>query len=161
MAALEPGALLPSLSLFDENGERTGLPRGETLYAFFKTTCPTCELAWPYLDRIRQLGRQAFPVLAVSQDPPADTAAFNGRLGVSIPTLYDPSPWKASDALGLESVPTFVLVDGEGRIRETAVGFQKHVLERFGDLAAARAGGSGSHATVFRAGESVPALKPG
>lgn len=163
MAALEPGALFPSVSLVDENGERAGLSgaKGEALYGFFKTTCPTSELAWPFLERIRRLGDGALPVVAVSQDPPAETAEFNLRLGVRIPTLFDPEPWRASEALGLDNVPTFFLVDEGGRIVDTVVGFQRRKLEELGARAAKRAGREGPETAVFRPGESVPALKPG
>ena len=76
-------------------------PAGETLYAFFKTTCPTCELTWPYLERLRVLaGDGGVAVVAVSQDDPGRTEAFNERLSTRIPTLYDPPPWRASDAVG-------------------------------------------------------------
>jgi len=161
VAVLEPGALFPSVSLNDENGERAGLPKGEALYGFFKTTCPTSELAWPFLERIRRLGDGALPVVAVSQDGPEDTAAFNERLGVRIPTLYDREPWNASEALGLETVPSFFLVDENGRILETVVGFQRRKMEELGRRAAQRAGRTGSHDPVVRPGETAPELKPG
>jgi len=163
VAVLEPGALFPSVSLLDGNGERAGLPKGETLYAFFKTTCPTCELTWPFLDRIRELGNGTLSVLAVSQDDRGATEAFNERLGVRTETVYDPEPWRASDAVGLESVPTLFLVDDTGRIRETVVGFQRRKLDELGDRAARRAGREGSHEPVVlaRPGEKVPELRPG
>ena len=165
MAALEPGALFPSVSLFDENGERADIPepKGEALYGFFKTTCPTSELAWPYLERIRRLGDGALPVVAVSQDGPAETAEFNLRLGVRIPTLFDHEPWRASEALGLESVPTFFLVDDDGRIVDTVVGFQRRKLAEIGARAAERAGRleKTGDAAVFRPGDYAPELRPG
>ena len=161
MTALEPGALFPSIPLDDENGERTGLPKGEALYGFFKTTCPTSELAWPYLERIRRLGDGALPVVAVSQDGPAETAEFNARLGVRIPTLFDAEPWTGSEALGLDSVPTFFLVDEGGRIVETIVGFQKRKMAELGRRAAQRAGRESSDDPVFRPGDIAPELKPG
>jgi len=135
---------------------------GETLYGFFKTTCPTSELAWPYLERIRGIAEGGpFRVVAVSQDSPAETSAFNDRLGVGVETLYDRDPWRASEALGLENVPTFFLVDGAVRIRDTVVGFQKQKLEELGARAAKGAGRAGSDASVFAPGERVPALRPG
>ncbi len=162
MASLGPGDLFPDLDLVSADGHRAPLPKGETLYGFFKTTCPTCELTWPYLERLRSVAEGGnLAVVAVSQDPPAETEPFNERLGVGVRTLYDPPPWKGSEALGLTSVPTLVLVDGEGRIRETIVGFQKRTME---DLArrAAPSGRSGAAAEgFFRPGESVPDMRPG
>jgi peroxiredoxin len=163
VAALEPGSFFPSVSLYDENGERADAPRpkGEALYGFFKTTCPTSELAWPYFERIRRLADGALPVVAISQDAPAETAEFNRRLGVRIPTLFDPEPWKASEALGLESVPTFFLVDESGRIADTVVGFQRRKLAELGARAAERAGRDDPEAVVFHPGDYAPELKPG
>src|SRR5260370_15316586 len=75
--ALDAGMPFPSIALRDEEGQPARVPGGETLYAFFKTTCPTCELAWPYLDRIQEIAEEgSLSVLAVSQDDPEATARF-------------------------------------------------------------------------------------
>ena len=160
MAVLEPGSSFPPLRLQDSQGRPAVGPAGETLYAFFKTTCPTCELTWPYLERLRVLaGDGGVAVVAVSQDDPGRTEAFNERLSTRIPTLYDPPPWRASDAVGVTSVPTLFLV-AEGRIRETLMGFEKRKWE---DLAvrAAAPGRDGVREALFRPEEKVPALRPG
>ncbi|MDQ2978846.1 MAG: TlpA family protein disulfide reductase [Acidobacteriota bacterium] len=161
MAVLEPGNSFPPLRLQDSQGRPAAGPTGETLYAFFKTTCPTCELTWPYLERLRVLaGDGGVAVVAVSQDDPARTEAFNERLSTTrIWTLYDPPPWRASDAVGATSVPTLFLV-ADGRIRETLVGFEKRKWE---DLAvrAAVPGREGVRDALFRPDEKVPALRPG
>jgi peroxiredoxin len=159
LAALEPGAMFPQVELETESGARFSPPAAESLYAFFKTTCPTSELSWPYLERIRRIASLALPVFAVSQDGRAETAAFNERLGVQVETLYDREPWKASSALGLTNVPTFFLVGPGGRIRETVVGFQRPKLEAFANRAAKLAGRSS--ARLFRVGENVPVIVPG
>jgi peroxiredoxin len=158
--ALDPGMPFPSIALRDEKGRAAAVPPGEVLYAFFKTTCPTSELAWPYLDRVRKIGEGGgLSVLAVSQDDPEMTARFYEDLGVAIPTLYDREPWEASEAVGLTNVPAFLVVGGDGIIRDVAVGFQRHKMEEFAELAADRAGRRG--AALFLPGENVPALKPG
>ena len=160
MALLDAGTPLPSIRLFDENGAPVALPIGETLYAFFKTTCPTCAFAWPYLDRLRNLAAGgALTILAVSQDDRAATDAFNARLGVRVRTLYDPEPWEASAALGIATVPTFVSVDAGGGVADAASGFQRHKMEEFA-ARAARASGRTSPA-LFSADEIIPAIKPG
>jgi peroxiredoxin len=159
LAALEPGAVFPQIALETDSGARFVPPRAETLYAFFKTTCPTSELSWPYLERIRRIGGHALPVFGVSQDERPDTAEFNERLGVEVETLYDPPPWNASAALGLTNVPTFFLVGPGGRIRETVVGFQRPKLEALANRAAKLAGRRS--ARLFRVGENVPLIVPG
>jgi hypothetical protein len=135
------GLPFPDVTLRDETGRPVKPSEGETLYAFFKTTCATSEMAWPYVEEIRRLadgGR--LRVLPVSQDDPAETAAFHGRTGYSGTALYDPPPWSASEALGLISVPAFLLVGKDGLIEETATGFQKQKMEAFAARAAESAG---------------------
>ncbi len=128
--------------------------------AFFKTTCPTCELAWPYLERIRAFGQGgALSVFAVSQDDPDSTKRFYSDLGVSIPTVYDAAPWMASAAVELTSVPTFFLVGADGVVRDAVVGFQRHKMEEFAGEAARLAGRRAP--TLFSPDEHVPAMKPG
>ena len=160
MPALDPGATLPPLALADETGARLAQPSGETLYAVFKTTCPVCELTWPYLERIRQIGAGGgLTILAVSQDDPGKTRAFGARLGTSLPTAFDPEPWKASDALGITNVPTLFRVGASGKIEETIVGFDRRGMESLARRAASLAGKP--YAELFRANEQVPAIKPG
>ena len=159
LAALEPGEVFPQIELETESGARFVPPESESLYGFFKTTCPTSELAWPHFDRIRQIGGGGLATFAVSQDGRAETAGFHSRLGVGLETLYDPEPWKASAALGLTNVPTFFLVGFDRRIRETVVGFQR---QKFEDLAR-RAGELAGRTRVrlFPVGGQVPLIVPG
>jgi peroxiredoxin len=161
VAVLEPGSSFPPLSLRDADGRSAVASGGETLWAFFKTTCPTCELMWPYLERLAQRSNGGGSVIAVSQDDVAETESFNERLGVGVRTLYDGPPWKASEALGLSNVPTLFLVDREGRIRETIEGFQKAKMEELARRLTGRKPSQGPAESLFRPGESVPALRPG
>ncbi len=160
MAALEPGVPFPKLSLTDARGSSRPSAAGETLYAVFKTTCPVCEMTWPYLDRVRQAAEGGgLAVVAVSQDPPEKTAAFHTRLGVRLETAYDPEPWKTSDALGVETVPTLFRVGPTGTILETIVGWNRAGMEGLARRAAELAGRP--PAPLLRPGEQMPAIKPG
>ena len=157
---LDPGTPFPTIALRDERGRAAAIPQGEVLYAFFKTTCPTCELAWPYLDRIGKLAKAgSLSVVAVSQDDPEATARFYEDLGVAVPTLYDREPWGASEAVQLENVPTFFVVGPDGVVRDASTGFQRHKMEEFASLAADRAGRR--PAALFLPGDDVPVMKPG
>jgi peroxiredoxin len=160
VASLDPGKRFPDITLWNETGEAVAPPPGETLYGFFKTTCPTSALAWPYLDRIRNLAEGGgLSVLAVSQDDPETTARFNDELGVALATLYDPEPWDASARLGLHSVPAFFLVGAGGLLRDAAVGFQRSKMEAFAGRAAQLAGRV--IPALFLPEEDVPAMRPG
>jgi thiol-disulfide isomerase/thioredoxin len=160
VAALESGQPFPSIALRDEKGRPASPPSRPALYGFFKTTCPTCELAWPYFDRVSKLAEGGrLSVLGVSQDDPRATASFYQSLGVSLPTLYDPEPWEASHRLGLETVPSFLLVGENGVVEDFSAGFQRHKMEEYAGLAARLAGRPAP--ALFLPGENVAAWKPG
>jgi thiol-disulfide isomerase/thioredoxin len=150
--------VFPIVALETESGERFVPEREEALYGFFKTTCPTCELTWPYFDRIGRIGESGLRAFAVSQDGREETAGFHRRLGVELETLYDPPPWKASASLGLTNVPTFFRV-ADGRILETIVGFQRPRLEALARRAARLAGRTAPR--LFRIGDHIPLIVPG
>lgn len=160
MALLEPGRQLPPIALRDDRGRPASPPSGPALYGFFKTTCPTCEFAWPYFERVSRLASGGrLSALSVSQDDPPATARFYEGLGISLPTLYDPDPWEASARLGLESVPSFLLVSESGALEDFSAGFQRHKMEEYADLAARLSGRPAP--ALFLPGENVPAWKPG
>ena len=161
MAALDPGARFPPITLRDESGAAADRPRGvETLYAVFKTTCPTCELTWPFLERIRKIADGGpFRIVAVTQDDPSKTKAFGARLATRLDTLYDRDPWPASDALGVTNVPTLFRVGADGVIAETIVGFDRARMEGLAARAAAAAARPAP--ALFQASDHAPAFKPG
>jgi thiol-disulfide isomerase/thioredoxin len=160
VAALGPGAPFPRLTFREGNGDAAEIPSRETLYAVFKTTCPTCELTWPFLDRVRKAGDGGLQVVAVSQDDPVRTAEFGRRLATGLRTVYDPEPWPVSDSLEVTAVPTLFLVGGDGVLRDTIVGFDREKLQELADRASRLAGRP--PAPVFGAGDrEVPALRAG
>jgi thiol-disulfide isomerase/thioredoxin len=143
----------------DARGEPASLPRKDSIVAFFKTTCPTCELTWPYLERLRRLAEgSGLSFAAVSQDRPVLAADFQKRLGTHIPTYYDLEPWQASERAGLETVPTVFLLGEDGTIAQSLVGFQRAGLEGLAASAAKRGGRPGP---LFGPGDEVPEVKPG
>jgi peroxiredoxin len=122
------------------------------LLAFFKITCPTCQLTFPYLQRLAD--RTGMTVIGVSQDGPEGTAEFNEAFGVRFPTVCDPAAggYAVSNAYGLEYVPALFLVEPDGRIAWRSEGFVKADLE-------ALAGRWG--VALFNDGDRVPNYKPG
>jgi peroxiredoxin len=156
---LDTGARAPDFKLLDLDGRARSLrdliSAGPAVLAFFKTTCPVCQLAFPFLQRIH--GGQASRVVAiygVSQDDAETTREFNDEFGVTFPTLLDTADtnYPASNAYGISHVPSAFLVEPGGSISWTMEGFDKKALESLG----ARAG-----VPPFRAGDNVPAFKAG
>ena len=119
------------------------------LLAFFKMSCPTCQLIFPYLQRLADRGGPR--IVGVSQDDAEGTAGFNAAFGVRFETVIDVG-YAVSAAYGLEYVPALFLVEPGGRIGWKSEAFVKADLEEL----AARWG-----VTLFDAGDRVPNYKPG
>ena len=102
---------------------------GPVLLAFFKITCPTCQLTFPFLQRLVDRGGPR--VVGISQDDAAGTAEFNDAFGVRFETVSDPKAdgYAVSKAYGLEYVPALFLVEPDGRISWTCEAFAKPDLE--------------------------------
>ena len=161
MAALDPGVLMPPLPLIDEQGRALPAANGgsETLYVAFKTTCPTCALTWPYLERLRESVDGGMRVVGISQDPARETREFQERHGARVEIGYDPKPWPISDALALTTVPTFFLVGADRTIQERFEGWDRERMRGLARRGAQLAGRPASD--IVRPGEEVPAIKPG
>ncbi len=153
---LSAGAAPGDFQLPDMRGGEVSLreitANGPALLAFYKVSCPVCQLTLPYLDRIHAGGR--LPVYAISQNSSSDSAAFNKRFGLSLPTLLDNEDrgFAVSNTFGISSVPTLFLIERDGTIAEVIEGWRKSAVERF----AGRAG-----VNPFREGDAVPDFKAG
>lgn len=121
------------------------------LLAFFKVSCPTCQLTAPYIERyFRENG---LGVAGVSQDAAEPTRAFGKRFGLTFPLLLDdPRLYAASNAYGLTHVPSLFLVEPGGRIAWASHGFSRADLERLGAMRGFSA---------FREGDAAPEWKAG
>jgi thiol-disulfide isomerase/thioredoxin len=160
VGVLEPGASFPPITLNDAKGAPLPKSEGETLYVVFKTTCPTCEFTWPYLERLRQsAGPTGLRIVAISQDPPDKAAAFNARLGSRVETAFDLQPWPASNRLGVDTVPSFFRVTANGKLAEKTIGFSRDRMEGLAERAAAAAGKP--YQKLFHPGEQIPSTKAG
>ncbi|MBK7928842.1 MAG: TlpA family protein disulfide reductase [Bryobacterales bacterium] len=154
---LAVGATAPDFALPGLDGEvaRLGewLAGGPVVVAFFKTTCPTCMLAFPFLERIHQRAG-GLRVLAVSQDGVEATRRFHDDFEITLPTVIDAAAtgYAVSDAYGITHVPSLFLVSGEGIVEWFSAGFSKPELEELGQ----RAG-----VAVFGVQDRVPVWKPG
>ncbi len=160
MATLEAGVKAPDFTLPTMTGETfslsEALQKGPVLLAFFKISCPVCQFAMPYVERIFQ-GAKGKPVtvIAVSQDDQKATAAFLKEYRITMPiALDDTRTYPVSNAYGLTTVPTFFLVNPEGGIGIASVGWMREEQEQF---YRALAGGG----EYFHANERIPELKYG
>jgi peroxiredoxin len=119
--------------------------------AFFKVSCPVCQLIFPYLERMAASDKVQF--LAISQDDARVTGEFRTRFGITFPTVLDESRrYPASNAFGISSVPSVFLVEVDGTISMAFHGFSKPELERLGERAGVQ---------PFTPQDHVPEWKPG
>src|SRR5437660_11150174 len=113
MPDIQAGVKAPDIKLPLLDGREFSLnqtrQRGPVVVAFFKTSCPVCQFAFPYLERIHKAYGKSYKVtvVGVSQDKAKDTVAFNRDFGVSFTTLFDYiGRYHASNAYKLINVPS-------------------------------------------------------
>jgi peroxiredoxin len=154
--AIETGSRAPSFRLKSLGGAAVSLEeilaKGPALLAFFKVSCPVCQLTFPYLERLA--ASSSLQLVGISQDDDKATRGFNQRYGVTFSTLFDPSKegYPASNAFGITTVPTLFLVEQRGEITKLVSGFSKRDLESLGQRAGVQ---------TFRPEDNVPEWKAG
>jgi peroxiredoxin len=165
MAALTAGTKAPDFELKAIDGERfvlsQELARGPVVLAFFKASCPTCQYAFPFLERLeRAYGRQGVRMIGVSQNDPKQTAAFTKEFGVNFPVLLDDTETcPVSNAYGLTNVPTVFGIAQGGDIEISSVGWVKADFQEVSRKMAEARGIP--PASVFNPGEDVRDFRAG
>ncbi|MFZ1930607.1 MAG: TlpA disulfide reductase family protein, partial [Candidatus Sulfotelmatobacter sp.] len=135
MAALTAGKKAPDFELRAMDGKRfvlrDELAHGPVVLAFFKVSCPTCQYAFPFLQRLEQAyGHKGVKIIGVSQNDPRETAAFTKEFGVTFRVLLDDThAYPVSNAYGLTNVPTIFWIAADGDIEISSVGWVKADFE--------------------------------
>jgi peroxiredoxin len=139
---------------------RSLLERGPVVAAFFKISCPVCQFTFPFLERLHQrYGSGGATFLGISQDDARATKSFAAEYGITFPMVLDEDGYLVSNAYGLTNVPTIFLIDTDGKVKVSSMGFDKKDLETIaGQLAERR---KIALAPLFRPDEVIPANKPG
>jgi len=164
MTDILAGNLAPGFSLKALDGKNyslgTLMERGPVVVAFFKVSCPVCQFTFPFLQRLYKLyGNDQITFLGVSQNDARETRKFAQEYGVTFPMLMDEEGYPVSNAYGLTNVPTIFLIDSEGTVKVSSMGFVKNDLEAIAKELAQTA--KLAAAPLFLPSESVPAVKPG
>ncbi len=166
MAALPAGTKAPDFSLSALDGGKfslqEALQKGPVLAAFFKVSCPVCQYAFPYLERIYKAhGAGKTTIVGISQNNQQETANFLKNFGVTFTTLLDdPNGYPASNAYGLTNVPSLFLIGQDGEIEVSSVGWVKKDIE---DIHRRLAEGQPASSSVqlFKTGEDVRDFRAG
>jgi peroxiredoxin len=164
MTNINPGKTAPGFSLKSLDGKEYSLQalvqNGPVVAAFFKISCPVCQFTFPFLERLyKRYGGDGVTFLAISQDDAKATKKFASEYGVTFPMVPDDHGYPVSNAYGLTSVPTILLIDTDATAKVVCEGFEKKGLESIAAHLADRR--KMTHAALFLASESVPAYKPG
>ena len=165
MTVLAVGKKAPDFTLPAMDGKafslREALNRGPVVAAFFKISCPVCQYAFPFIERIyKAYDAKNVTIVGISQNKQKDTAAFTKEYGMTFPVLLDDTDsYPVSNAYGLTNVPTIFWIDTDGTIEISSVGWVQQEIEEINQKVA-QAGQSGLQ-PVFLPGESIPAYRPG
>lgn len=115
--SLQVGQALPApegLRTLDGNGFGSDELRGRrTLLSFYFAECLPCIEEIPELNRFAA-AHPEMGVYAVTFDDAATAKAFVAQSGLKLPVVADAQPYL--DALGVQTYPTLVLVDKQGKV---------------------------------------------
>jgi peroxiredoxin len=135
MAALTKGTSAPDFTLPTMDGKqfslRDALARGPVIAAFFKVSCPVCQYAFPFLERIYKAhGNQQVTMVGISQNDKPHTAEFIKEYGLTFPVLLDDAnTYPVSNAYGLTNVPTIFWIGSDDEIEISSVGWMRKEIE--------------------------------
>ncbi len=165
MSALSTGTLAPDFTLSAMDGKqfslKEALAQGPVLAVFFKISCPVCQFAFPFLERIyKAYGNKNLTIVGISQNDKKDTAAFLKEYGVTFPVLLDDTnSYPVSNAYGLTNVPSIFWIGQDGEIEISSVGWLRNEIEEINQKAATTT--TSALRPMFRPGENVPEFRAG
>jgi peroxiredoxin len=164
MTNILAGNIAPGFSLKSADGKEYSLDRlmqrGPVVAAFFKISCPVCQFTFPFLERLyKRYGEEGVTFLGISQDDARSTKGFAQEYGVTFPVLVDEDSYPVSNAYGLTTVPTVFLINTDGSVKVSSMGFDRKDLEAIAASLAERQ--AMAMAPLFQPEEVIPANKPG
>lgn len=165
MAALPSGAQAPDFTLSSTDGRLFSLremqQKGPVIVVFFKISCPVCQYALPFLERIyKAQGNKNVTIVGVSQNDKRETEQFMKEYGVTFPVLLDDTKtFPVSNAYGITNVPTTFLIGRDGQIEVSSVSWAKQEVDEINRKAAEANGANPS--PVFRSNEQVADFRAG
>jgi peroxiredoxin len=165
MPALSVGKAAPDFQLTTLDGKpfqlNDALPHGPVVLAFFKVSCPTCQYALPFYERIfKAYKNQHATLIGISQNDAKDTAAFAKAFGTTFPILLDDTRrYPVSNAYGLTNVPTVFWIGTDSEIEITSVGWSKPDFDQINRKMAEA--GQVPPAPLYQPGEDVRDYRAG
>jgi peroxiredoxin len=133
------------------------LSSGPTALFFYKVTCPVCQMAAPPARRFEEA--YSGHIRGVGQDPEEKLVEFDRTYGLGFPTVADLPPYQVSEAYGIRSVPTTVLVGADGSILELVESWDREGLNRLSKELAALL--DADYVQISEPGDGLPPFRPG
>ena len=134
---------------------------GPLLLGIYKSSCASSKQMFPFLERLNERHRDdGLTVLGVSQDSANITRSFARRYGITFPLVLEGDDYPVSRAFDIMATPTVFLVESDGSVAYTTMGFMKPALDALGD-AVADALGKPHQALVTSDDADVPMFVPG
>src|SRR5579863_485581 len=165
MSALPAGTQAPQFELPAIDGSKFSLQQalahGPVLAIFFKVSCPVCQYAFPYFERLHKAyGGKNVTIVGISQNNSKDTATFLKKYGISFPVLLDDTKtYPASNAYGLINVPTAFWISPDATIEISSVGWSRTEFEAMAAKAAAAT--ASVPMPIFQPKETIADFRPG
>jgi peroxiredoxin len=129
------------------------------LLAFFKTGCPTCNMAFPVYAELERRYGDAVPVVAVSQDSLGRTVPWLRGHGFAGLALDDESDrYQVSAAYHVQTVPSLVLVE-DGQVAASSEAWDREQVNAWARLLGEVTGRTTD--PVSSPNDGRPAFKPG
>jgi peroxiredoxin len=133
VAALKIGEVMPDFELPDSSGKTvklSGALQGKKLVLinFWATWCGPCRVEMPSFEKLyNEQKNNGFTILAIAEDKErAKVDQYLQGKPVSFPVLLDPNNALATQ-LKIQSFPTTVLLDGNGKIQEVREGVHPYL----------------------------------
>ena len=124
---------------------------------FYKVTCPVCQLSAPKV----QTFEDAYPgrIVGIGQDPPEKLGRFEAEYGMTFRSVPDLPPYPASNAYGIEVVPTLFVIDGSGSVAGVAESWDRLGFNDLSGKLAALLDVAARPISVE--GDGLPSFRPG
>jgi len=166
MPALNTGVLAPDFTLTTIDGKtvnlRQLLKQGPVVLAFFKVSCPVCQYAFPFYERLAQAHKNSTATfLGISQNASSEAKAFAREYGITFPIAIDDAAnhYKVSSVYGLTNVPTLFYIAPDGEIEVSSVGWLKADVDEVNRKLSALQ--KQAAPPLWRKGEDVPSFRAG
>jgi thiol-disulfide isomerase/thioredoxin len=164
---LEAGNAAPPLTTTYSDQEGTEhtlsehLSEGPLVIGLYKASCVASKAMMPLLNRLQdRYAGDSLHVYGVAQDSANVTKSFVRRTGVNYPILIEGEEYPLSRAFDIFATPTVYVIDKDGEITYSTMGFLR---DQVNDISAALAAALGREAETIVSDdeEEIPRFVPG